>query len=81
MDCAQLVKANSIEGLCVSLSYFDDACAGSPVIPRAGNKRNNISIIYTPWSNIKKTGDMAVGSVTFHNEQKVGSKQRDSISE
>lgn len=49
-DCAQLVKANSIEG----------------------NKKNNITIIYTPWSNIKKQGDMAIGSVTFHNDRKVG---------
>lgn len=51
-DCAQLVKANSIEG----------------------NKKNNITIIYTPWSNIKKQGDMAIGSVTFHNDRKVGWK-------
>ncbi|KAN0063519.1 hypothetical protein ACQY0O_003966 [Thecaphora frezii] len=48
-DCAQLVKANSIQG----------------------NKKNNLTIIYTPWSNVKKTGDMATGSVTFHNDRKV----------
>ncbi|PWZ02547.1 DUF814-domain-containing protein [Testicularia cyperi] len=59
-DCAQLVKANSIEG----------------------NKKNNITIIYTPWSNVKKTGDMAVGSVTFYNDRKVKRvhvKERDNI--
>ncbi|KAI9140933.1 hypothetical protein BKA69DRAFT_1140487 [Paraphysoderma sedebokerense] len=44
-DCAQLVKANSIEG----------------------NKKNNVPIIYTPWSNIKKTAGMDTGTVTFHN--------------
>jgi len=38
-DCAQLVKANSIEG----------------------NKRDNLTIIFTPASNLKKTGDMATG--------------------
>ncbi|WFD35917.1 hypothetical protein MCUN1_002786 [Malassezia cuniculi] len=48
-DCAQLVKANSIEG----------------------NKKNNITVIYTPSSNVKTSGDMAVGSVVFHNDQKV----------
>jgi len=32
-----------------------------------GNKKNNIAIVYTPWSNLKKTGDMAVGQVSFHN--------------
>lgn len=30
-----------------------------------GNKKKNLSIIYTPWSNLKKTGDMAVGQVSF----------------
>ncbi|KAF9208270.1 Coiled-coil domain-containing protein 25 [Haplosporangium sp. Z 27] len=30
-----------------------------------GNKKNNLTIIYTPWSNLKKTGDMDVGQVSF----------------
>ncbi|KAH9972007.1 cytoplasmic protein [Lactifluus volemus] len=49
VDCAQLVKANSIEG----------------------NKRNDITIIYTPSDNLKKTGDMAVGQVSFHDDKRV----------
>ncbi|KAI9437404.1 cytoplasmic protein [Russula earlei] len=49
LDCAQLVKANSIEG----------------------NKRNDLTIIYTPADNLKKTGDMAVGQVSFHNDKGV----------
>ncbi|KAI0698143.1 cytoplasmic protein [Cytidiella melzeri] len=49
VDCAQLVKANSIEG----------------------NKKDNLTIIYTPGDNLKKTGDMAVGQVSFHNDRKV----------
>ncbi|KAF8993498.1 hypothetical protein BDQ17DRAFT_1331667 [Cyathus striatus] len=49
VDCAQLVKANSIEG----------------------NKKDNLTIIYTPGDNLKKTGDMAVGQVSFHNDKKV----------
>ncbi|KAI8055503.1 hypothetical protein BDF22DRAFT_677477 [Syncephalis plumigaleata] len=49
IDCAQLVKANSIEG----------------------NKQNNLKVVYTPWSNLKKTGDMAVGQVSFHNPKQV----------
>ncbi|KAI9269122.1 hypothetical protein BDA99DRAFT_503629 [Phascolomyces articulosus] len=48
-DCAQLVKANSIEG----------------------NKRNNITVIYTPWDNLKKTPGMETGQVTFFNHKKV----------
>ncbi|KNF01411.1 hypothetical protein PSTG_05199 [Puccinia striiformis f. sp. tritici PST-78] len=46
-DCAQLVKANSIEG----------------------NKRDNLTIIFTPASNLKKTGDMATGQVSFHSDK------------
>ena len=42
-DCAQLTKANSIDG----------------------NKKDNITIVYTPWSNLKKSGDMAAGQVGF----------------
>ncbi|KAF8792314.1 Coiled-coil domain-containing protein 25 [Argiope bruennichi] len=48
-DCAQLVKANSIQGC----------------------KKNNIQVVYTEWSNLKKTGDMVVGQVAFHNSKKV----------
>lgn len=48
-DCAQLTKANSIEG----------------------NKKDNITVIYTPWSNLKKDGSMAVGQVSFKDQKKV----------
>jgi len=48
-DCAQLVKANSIQG----------------------NKMPNVQIVYTPWANLKKTGDMAVGQVGFHKSKDV----------
>ncbi len=29
----------------------------------AGCKLNNVPIVYTPWSNLRKTHDMAVGQV------------------
>lgn len=48
-DCAQLVKANSIQG----------------------NKINNIAVVYTLWSNLKKTADMEVGQVGFHINKEV----------
>jgi hypothetical protein len=48
-DCAQLVKANSIQG----------------------NKVNNVDVVYTPWSNLKKTPSMDVGQVGFHNSRMV----------
>ncbi|KAI0556234.1 coiled-coil domain-containing protein 25 [Xylaria curta] len=36
-----------------------------------GNKKDNITIIYTPWSNLKKDGSMAVGQVSFKDPRKV----------
>lgn len=48
-DCAQLTKANSIEG----------------------NKKDNITVIYTPWANLRKTGAMATGQVSFFDSKKV----------
>ncbi|KAF2764617.1 DUF814-domain-containing protein [Teratosphaeria nubilosa] len=48
-DCAQLTKANSIDG----------------------NKKDNVTVIYTPWSNLKKSGDMATGQVGFKDNKMV----------
>ena len=31
--------------------------------PLQGNKTSNLSIVYTPASNLRKTADMAVGQV------------------
>jgi coiled-coil domain-containing protein 25 len=38
-----------------------------------GNKKDNISVIYTPWANLKKDGSMDVGQVSFHDAKKVRS--------
>ncbi|PPD81073.1 hypothetical protein GOBAR_DD22001 [Gossypium barbadense] len=46
-DCAQLVKASSIQG----------------------KKVNDIDVVYTPWSNLKKTPSMDVRQVGFHNSK------------
>ena len=48
-DCAQLVKANSIQG----------------------NKVNNLDVVYTMWSNLKKTASMDVGQIGFASEKAV----------
>lgn len=39
--------------------------------PPAGNKKDNVTIIYTPWANLKKDGSMAVGQVSFKDPKKV----------
>lgn len=50
-DCAQLVKANSIQGC----------------------KANDVDVVYTMWSNLKKTPEMDVGQVGFHRQKEVKS--------
>ncbi|KAL0638549.1 hypothetical protein Q9L58_002485 [Maublancomyces gigas] len=35
------------------------------------NKKDNVNIVYTPWSNLKKDGSMAVGQVGFKDQRKV----------
>lgn len=36
-----------------------------------GNKKDNITIIYTPWSNLRKDGSMAAGQVSFKDPRRV----------
>ncbi|KAJ3320407.1 Coiled-coil domain-containing protein 25 [Boothiomyces sp. JEL0866] len=36
-----------------------------------GNKKDNLTIIYTPSSNLKKTADMETGQVAFHKNKMV----------
>lgn len=84
VDCAQLCKANSIEGglwtglwtgltacwahlLFVGLCYMDFARARGGT----GNKKDNLTILYTPWANLKKQAGMETGQVTFHKDKMV----------
>ena len=32
---------------------------------------NNVNVVYTPWSNLKKTADMDVGQIGFHGQKDV----------
>lgn len=32
---------------------------------------SNVSVVYTPFTNLKKTASMEVGQVGFHNQKKV----------
>lgn len=35
---------------------------------------NNISVVYTPWANLKKTGDMDVGQIGFYRQKDVSDR-------
>ncbi|KAL9001135.1 MAG: hypothetical protein Q9169_000318 [Polycauliona sp. 2 TL-2023] len=76
-DCAQLTKANSIEGntflllldlpSCFKIKFNDSYADGFFV---SGNKKDNVTIIYTPWSNLLKKASMATGQVSFKDQKK-----------
>ncbi|NWV31927.1 CCD25 protein, partial [Grantiella picta] len=36
-----------------------------------GCKMNNVTVVYTPWSNLRKTADMDVGQIGFHRQKDV----------
>lgn len=33
-----------------------------------GSKQSEIRVVFTPWSNLKKTSDMEIGQIGFHKE-------------
>lgn len=37
---------------------------------------NNVNVVYTPWSNLKKTADMDVGQIGFHRQRDVSVAHR-----
>lgn len=50
---------------------LEDCCQLVKANSIQGNKINNVDIVYTPASNLKKTGGMVIGQVGFHNEKLV----------
>lgn len=52
-------------------TLIDDCCQLVKANSIQGNKMNDVEIVYTPWSNLKKTASMDVGQVAFHNEKEV----------
>ncbi|OWR47331.1 coiled-coil domain-containing protein 25 [Danaus plexippus] len=52
-------------------AVLDDACQLVKANSIMGNKMNDIDIVYTMWSNLKKTPSMEVGQVAFHRDKEV----------
>lgn len=65
----RLKEGESIDNIPSSL--LDDCCQLVKANSIQGNKMNNVDIVYTPWSNLKKTASMDVGQVAFHSEKEV----------
>lgn len=45
----------------------------------SGCKMNNINVVYTPWANLKKTGDMDVGQIGFHRQRDVSRNEQKTL--
>lgn len=86
IDCAQLVKNNSIQGatpvfifppltLCSTYPHLRIGIMVDVPCVFSGCKMNNINVVYTPWANLKKTGDMDVGQIGFHRQKDVSECQ------
>ncbi|PRP77863.1 hypothetical protein PROFUN_08537 [Planoprotostelium fungivorum] len=65
----RLVEGLGIED--IPESVLEDCCQLVKYNSIEGNKENNITVVYTPWANLKKTGAMAVGQVAFHQPKEV----------
>lgn len=55
----------------ISSDILGDCCQLVKANSIQGNKMNDVEIVYTPWSNLKKTPSMDVGQVSFHNDKEV----------
>jgi hypothetical protein len=72
MECAQLVKANSIEGCKKKEVYVVRITLSSPM----QNKNIVLTLstiwqVYTRWRNLLKTNNMVAGQVSYHDKSKV----------
>ncbi|XP_057294767.1 coiled-coil domain-containing protein 25-like [Hydractinia symbiolongicarpus] len=55
----------------IPAELLTDCCQLTKANSIEGCKQNNVAIVYTPWANLKKTGDMAVGQVGFQKQKEV----------
>lgn len=65
----RLKEGETIEN--VPSALIDDCCQLVKANSIQGNKMNDVEIVYTPWTNLKKTASMDVGQVAFFNEKEV----------
>ncbi|XP_054709469.1 coiled-coil domain-containing protein 25-like [Uloborus diversus] len=65
----RLAKGKTIED--IPLPLLQDCAQLVKANSIMGNKKNNIDVVYTEWENLKKTADMDVGQVSFHNPKKI----------
>ncbi|KAK7576334.1 hypothetical protein V9T40_012620 [Parthenolecanium corni] len=55
----------------VPQQVIDDACQLVKANSIQGHKLSEVDVVYTMWSNLKKTPGMEAGQVAFHNDNEV----------
>ncbi|XP_050717022.1 coiled-coil domain-containing protein 25-like [Eriocheir sinensis] len=55
----------------IPMTVIEDAAQLCKANSIQGNKMNNVDVVYTLWSNLRKTPGMDVGQVGFHSEKEV----------
>lgn len=55
----------------IAPALLDDLAQLTKANSIEGNKRDNVTVIYSPWSNLLKDGSMAVGQVGFRSDRLV----------
>ena len=53
----------------LSEDMIEECCQLTKQNSIEGCKLNNVKIVFTPWSNLKKTNGMEVGQIGFHSEK------------
>jgi len=66
------IKGQTIDD--VPQQALDDACQLVKHNSIEGCKLNKVDVVYTMWSNLKKTPSMEVGQIGFHNDNDVSIK-------
>jgi hypothetical protein len=52
----------------LSPAMIEECCQLTKANSIQGCKQNHVRIVYTPWANLRKSNDMEVGQVSFHDE-------------
>jgi hypothetical protein len=55
----------------ISPALLEECCQLVKQNSIQGCKQNNVDIVYTKWSNLKKTADMVVGQIGFYEPKEV----------
>lgn len=68
-DTSWFAQGQSIDD--IPTAVLEDAAQLVKANSIMGNKMNDVDIVYTMWSNLKKTDGMEPGQVAYHKDKEV----------